>query len=147
MDDVSTKTIDLFNRITGWVFGELYSHHPMPENFSIEHMPDELRTALSAPDLEAQGEELLYNTLTWLKQNGFIEVKDNDLDLNGAVAVRLTLQGFQALSAIPSSLQPSETVGSKLAEFSKSSGKTAWSAVIATLVGTALGAAGKAITK
>jgi hypothetical protein len=60
--------------------------------------------------------------------------------------VSLTLAGFRALSALPDSLKPDETLGARMAEAAKDTGKTAWSKTVGELVGTAIGAAGKAIT-
>jgi hypothetical protein len=138
------RNIDFFNEVTVWAFAELYSAHPLSCTMTFEKLPAELREAIQQHDRRG-GLHYFTGTLRWLETNGFIAVGMWTI-AGQATQVVLTLQGFRTLSAVPSSLNAGETIGSKMVDLAKSTGKTAWSKAIGELVGTAIGAAGRAMS-
>jgi hypothetical protein len=141
----SLKNIDLFNEIAAWAFAQLYSAHPITCSLRCAELPSAIAEKLRELPPVDQG-QFFTRTLLWLVENGFVSASTVSGVTGDILNAGLTLQGFKALSAVPASLQSGETVGSKISEMAKDAGKTAWTKAIGDLVGTVIGAAGKAMT-
>lgn len=152
------SNIDFFNEIVGHLFDNLYKRFPIPididdEVYAIalgckifnktpDNWPKDAGQILEFSDLN-EGlslRPLLYSSLTWLREEGFILAESD----SAVRKVRLTARALTILNASPSSLEPK--LASKLSEAVKGSAAETGRSMIGEIVGQIVGGVAKGLT-
>lgn len=149
------SNIDFFNEIVGHLFDNLYKSFPVPVDINDEiyalalgceiidstpaDWPKEAGRILNFSDLNdgLPLRTLLFSSLTWLREEGFIIAQGDSAILK----VRLTARALTVLNAAPSSLEPK--LASKLADAVKGSAVEAGRSILGEVVGQIVGGVAK----
>ncbi|MEB0091782.1 hypothetical protein QN391_00570 [Pseudomonas sp. CCI1.2] len=117
---MAADNIDRFNRLTGSVFGRLYSSFPMPIDLEVMDFAGAVVRS-GDPDQEDQmdnAREFFRSTLTWLSESGYMTHTASTSDIARFYGCTLTAKALEVLKSTPSSVG-GETLGGKLASAAK----------------------------
>jgi len=118
------RNILFFNNFTLSLFNHLYADFPLScdidiTEFALDLLPDDLDVKDGIDKLE-----VARASLSFLRQEGFIVISEvhNDKVYKG---VRLTMKGLASLGYVPNSLEPDESIISKINDIAKDGFKEA----------------------
>ncbi|WP_460415336.1 hypothetical protein [Pseudomonas sp. microsymbiont 2] len=125
------ENIARFNEMTGKIFACLYLSFPVPTSLwpnatGVEAKYVDGITADCPPSLDNRNDfDFFHSTVGWLITTGYLTADRDDQKnvLRGYNNAVLTAKGLEVLQATPDSLKPSESLGDKLANASKSGAK------------------------
>jgi hypothetical protein len=98
--------IEIFDALCGALLVHLYEQFPRRIHLQFMDLRLEERLAPLEPAQIEEWMDLFVDTVSWLREEGFIRVETgtDDRDYYG---VRLTMDGLAVLRAVPGSIQPS----------------------------------------
>ena len=119
---MTASNIERFDRLTGIIFAKLYSAFPIRVDLDLFELMsasledvgenDFLEEVISEPDF-------VIATMDWLEEAGYITKMNSTLDGHTYLRCTLTHKALEALKAVPEGLG-GPTLGSKIADASKS---------------------------
>ncbi|HBC3450934.1 TPA: hypothetical protein KDY51_004851 [Vibrio parahaemolyticus] len=117
------KNIDLFNLAVGEILGTCYESFPEREMLSVPIIFHKIKgfypeyTGEEATEFEFYAHRIIKSTVEWLRDSGYLWVeKEIVCEIYDFEGVVLTPKSLELLSALPESLDSTETVGEKLAK-------------------------------
>jgi hypothetical protein len=160
-NDGEPTNLDIFNLIV--IFAELYKSFPIPTMIRSSSLATQLlgehrylkphhsrgitqpEDAVETTDEGDRYEHIAFHSISWLTRCGFMtEISTQWPDIKNYV---LTPKGFEALAAVPTSLNAKETrpLGKQLTSAAATVGDRASTAVISNIVGQVIGAAARSL--
>lgn len=116
----SANNIELFNESAALIFCELYKSVPVPTTLNYSNLSASILKDDDSVSRE-QKLEVFINTVTWLKNSGFIWLDaEGEQDVFGAL---LSPKGLEVLSIIPDSSKDARTIGAQLMDSEEQSTK------------------------
>lgn len=119
--------LDHFNRITATVLSKCFERFPVPCNFSYkEFYPEECGQDELGDDFNI----VFKHTMLWLRDYGYIDCWDPNLECEEFDNVSLTEKSLNILNKTPESLEEKVSLGQKLCSVVKSGMKGASNEII-----------------
>lgn len=140
---MATSNIERFDRLTGVIFAKLYSAFPIRIDLDlVDLMSASLEELGENEFLEEVGSEpdFVSATMDWLEEAGYIVKVDSTLDGGKYLRCTLTHKALEALKAVPEGLG-GPTLGSKIADASKSGALKVLGDLASQTLGVAVGMA------
>ena len=121
---MESNNLLFFNNFTLALFDKLYKSFPVPcdidiTQFALDLLPDDIELKSGLDKLK-----VARASLNFLSQEGFI-VCGGVSNNNVHNAIRLTMKGLTSLGYVPDSLEPSESLISKISDISQAGIKEA----------------------
>jgi hypothetical protein len=131
-------SMEKFNKLVGLIFGRLYENFPTPLQLKPASF---LESVISKDDGDGAFNfpDYFSSTIKWLETAGYIwTYQDRSSSSGVAFDVVLSERGLEALRRVPDSLEGKESIGERLANFSKSKASEAISTLISLAITTTL---------
>lgn len=144
------SNIDRFNKYAAFFLAKLYSSFPEPCDldtkeavtgtpFSASSTTQDLQEATTNPEIR-----FCASALRWLYDTDYFRGQPNLHNVRVSQAV-LTPKGFEALNAVPNSLDQKGSLGNQLLKLGAEGSKTAAQATVSETVGQIIGIAARTL--